>query len=103
LREDNVIKPNGEKGIYGVVELPPAAGIVAMNAHHQIILVGQWRYVHNKFSWEIPTGSSEAGESILTAAKRELLEETGIEAEDWIPLGTIDKVMELPPMLAIFF
>lgn len=91
LREDNVIKPNGEEGIYGVVELSLAAGIVAINESHQIVLVGQWRYVHNKFSWEIPTGGSEAGESILSAAKRELLEETGLEAEDWMPLGVIDN------------
>lgn len=91
LREDSVIKPNGEEGIYGVVEIPPAAAIVAMNEHDQIILVGQWRYTHNKFSWEIPTGSSEIGESLTEAAQRELREETGLEAEDWIFLGTIDN------------
>jgi hypothetical protein len=34
----------------------PSCGIVAINEDNQIALVGQWRYVHNKFSLEIPTG-----------------------------------------------
>jgi len=91
LREDRVIRPDGAEGIYGVVELRPSCGVVAINEDDQIALVGQWRYVHDKYSLEIPTGGSEQGETPLDAAKRELLEETGLSARDWTALGTIDN------------
>jgi 8-oxo-dGTP pyrophosphatase MutT (NUDIX family) len=92
LREDQVIRPDGNPGIYGVVELKPSVGVVVLNAQDEIALVGQWRYTHNKYSWEIPTGGAAAdNEDILDAAKRELEEETGIRAASWTPLGTIDN------------
>jgi 8-oxo-dGTP pyrophosphatase MutT (NUDIX family) len=91
LREDQVVRPDGEQGIYGVVELPPSVAIVALNARDEVLIVGQWRYTHQKFSWEIPTGSSEPGEAILDAAKRELREEGGVLASAWMPLGSIDN------------
>jgi 8-oxo-dGTP pyrophosphatase MutT (NUDIX family) len=91
LREDKVIRPDGAEGTYSVVEILPSCGIVAINEDNQIALVGQWRYVHNRYSVEIPTGGSEPGETPLDAAKRELMEETGLTAKDWTALGTIDN------------
>jgi 8-oxo-dGTP pyrophosphatase MutT (NUDIX family) len=91
LREDKVIRPDGAEGIYSVVEVQPSCGIVAINDENKIALVGQWRYVHNRYSLEIPTGGSEQDETPLDAAKRELLEETGLTARDWTALGTIDN------------
>lgn len=90
VREDKVIRPDGKPGIYGVVEFPGAVGIVALNAKNEIVLVGQWRYTLNKYSWEIPTGGIDKKESPLHAAKRELNEETGVFAKRWKSLGTMD-------------
>ena len=91
LREDAVIRPDGGEGIYGVVEMRPSVGVVALNASREIVLVGQWRYPLGRYSWEIPRGGSAPGETDLEAvARRELKEETGVEAHRWRPMGAVD-------------
>jgi ADP-ribose pyrophosphatase len=87
VREDSVIKPNGEKGIYGVVETRIATGVVALNKNNDIILVGQYRYCMEEYSWEIIEGGAEADENPMDAAKRELREEAGLIAGSMEPLG----------------
>ena len=67
LREDTVIRPDGAKGIYSVVEIRPSCGVVAINDDNQIALADQWRYVHKKYSIEIPAGGSEQDETSLDA------------------------------------
>jgi 8-oxo-dGTP pyrophosphatase MutT (NUDIX family) len=87
VREDDVITPGGAPGIYGVVETRLAVGVVALTDDNQIYLVGQYRYPVDEYSWEIPEGGSEVDEDPMETAKRELREETGVEAERWEPLG----------------
>jgi len=89
LREDQVITPGGKKGIYGVVETSPAIGIVPLDEHLNTYLVGQYRYPLKTYTWEIPEGGAEPGETPLAAAKRELQEETGLCATKWTKLGTL--------------
>ena len=91
VREDSVIRPDGQPGIYGVVEIRPSVGIVALDNDGRLALVSQWRYTHAKMSLEIPTGGSEPGEDLLAAARRELAEETGLTAGSWARLGAIDN------------
>ena len=88
LREDRVITPTGQKGIYGVVEPYPAIGIVPITDDGYTYLVGQFRYTLNLYSWEIPEGGGQEGESIFEGAKRELREETGLTAGKWAFLGS---------------
>src|SRR5579885_3622475 len=91
VREDEVIRPDGGAGIYGVVEIRPSVGIVALNDQDEIVLVGQWRYAPNHYSVEIPRGGSHPGETdMLAVAKRELAEEAGLLANDWQLLGAVD-------------
>ncbi len=88
LREDQVIRPDGKKGIYSVVDTRTAIGIIALTPLDEIYLVGQWRYPLELYSWEIIEGGSDEGESSLDTAKRELLEEAGLVANRWEELGT---------------
>ena len=87
VREDRVIRPDGEPGIYGVVHFKNiAVGVLAVEDDH-LYLVGQYRYPLEKYSWEIPEGGCPEGEVPLRAARRELREETGLEATSWRMLG----------------
>jgi 8-oxo-dGTP pyrophosphatase MutT (NUDIX family) len=87
VREDKVVRPDGEQGIYGVVHYKNVAiGILPVEDEH-VYLVGQYRYPLNLYSWEIPEGGCPENEDLLSAAKRELAEETGLRAESWQLMG----------------
>jgi 8-oxo-dGTP pyrophosphatase MutT (NUDIX family) len=90
LREDKVITPTGTNGIYSVVELKPAVGVIPITDELETYLVGQYRYTLNTYSWEIPEGGGHDNEDIITGAKRELLEETGLVANKWTFLDTMN-------------
>jgi 8-oxo-dGTP pyrophosphatase MutT (NUDIX family) len=82
--EHQVINPSGGQGIYGKVHFKnKAIGIVAVDEKDNTWLVGQWRYVLEEWSWEIPEGGGSFEENPLDSAKRELREETGLAASRW--------------------
>ena len=87
VREDQVRQPDGQPGIYGVVEFKPGLGILALDEHDEVWLLGQYRYPVDAVSWEIVNGTVESGETPLEAAQRELAEEAGLAASEWIDLG----------------
>jgi 8-oxo-dGTP pyrophosphatase MutT (NUDIX family) len=89
LREDRVISPGGQNGVYGVVETAPAIAIVPINQNLETYLVGQYRYPLELYSWEVPEGGGNHRESNLDAAKRELKEETGLTANKWTYLDSL--------------
>jgi 8-oxo-dGTP pyrophosphatase MutT (NUDIX family) len=82
VREDQVLKPSGGPGIYGVVMFRNrAVGVVPIDDEDHTWLVGQYRYTHDRYEWEIPEGGCPEGETLIECAQRELLEETGLIAE----------------------
>jgi 8-oxo-dGTP pyrophosphatase MutT (NUDIX family) len=84
LTEYNVITPAGTNGIYGKVHFKNiAVGVIAIDQDDHTYLVGQYRFPLDLYSWEIPEGGCPEGTDWLTAAKRELKEETGFEAGKW--------------------
>ncbi len=87
VREDQVLRPDGHPGIYGVVEMKLAAGVLALTPDRKVVMVGQWRYPFGEYSWEIIEGGVDPHETPLQAAERELQEEAGLRAERWTPLG----------------
>ena len=91
VHHDDVTRPDGEPGIYGVVHFRNrAVGVVAIDAADRVVLVGQYRYTLDRYSWEIPEGGVPDGEDPLEGARRELREETGIEAATWRDIGAFD-------------
>lgn len=89
VREDAILRSNGEKGIYGVVEKDDAAIIVPIDGD-RIWLVEQFRYTIQERALELPQGGWEREiESPEDLARGELKEETGLEAAEMIQLGEL--------------
>lgn len=101
---DDVDRPDGSPGIYGVVHFANvAAGVVALDAEDRIVLVGQHRYSLDQDSWEIPEGGVPDGESVEDGARRELREETGVTATSWRELARVDLSNSVTDERAILF
>jgi len=87
LREDEILRSNGQRGIYGVVEKDEAAIIVPIEGD-RIWLVEQFRYTIQERAVELPQGGWEmAIDNPEKLARGELKEETGLIAETMIYLG----------------
>jgi 8-oxo-dGTP pyrophosphatase MutT (NUDIX family) len=101
---DEVARPDGSDGIYGVVHFANVAvGVVAVDAEDRVVLVGQHRYTLDEYSWEIPEGGVPAGESALDGARRELREETGVEAADWREIARLDLSNSITDERAVLY
>jgi 8-oxo-dGTP pyrophosphatase MutT (NUDIX family) len=84
VREDQVINPAGGDGIYGVVMYRNrAVGVIPIDEEDHTWLVGQYRYTHDRYEWEIPEGGCPVDEGLAGCAARELKEETGLVAEHY--------------------
>jgi ADP-ribose pyrophosphatase len=84
VHHDEVTRPDGEPGIYGVVHFRSrAVGVLALDERDRVLLVGQYRYTLDRYSWEIPEGGSPPDEDPMDGAKRELAEETGFTGGAW--------------------
>jgi len=79
-----VLNPAGNPGTYSVVHFKNLAiGIIPIDENGYTWLVGQYRYPLKEYSWEIPEGGGDPNLDPIDSAKRELLEETGIKANNW--------------------
>src|SRR5471032_240627 len=84
LRSDTVALPDGETlSPYHVIESPDWVNAIAITADGNIVLVEQYRHAVQQTMLKLPAGHVDAGEAPDVAVKRELLEETGCEAESW--------------------
>lgn len=81
--------PDGRAALRDVVRHPGAVAIVALTDDGRICLVRQYRTSLARVTVEIPAGKLDPGEDPLTCAKRELREETGMEADQMAFLTTI--------------
>ena len=85
----DVLLPNGKTAKREVVAHSGGVGVIALTKDDEILLVKQFRSPYEKTVMEIPAGKKEPGEDPLECGKRELLEETGFTAEEFIPLGEL--------------
>lgn len=84
----NVQNSSGSQREYLTVEHPGAVVIVPQLSEHEVLLLRQFRVSLNRYIFEFPAGTLDPNETPLDCAKRELIEETGYQAAEWIPLGT---------------
>ncbi len=90
LVEHRIIDAAGRQGQYGVVHYKRRGVIILpIDADRCTILVGQYRFALGEHGWELPAGGGEPAEHPRTAAIRELAEETGFRAGQWLELGRL--------------
>lgn len=104
LTEYQVLNPLGGKGIYGKVHFKNLAiGILPIFDNGDTILVGQYRFPLNAYSWEIPEGGGKLGIDPIVSAQRELVEETGLTAKSWNKLLEMHLSNSVSDELAIIY
>jgi 8-oxo-dGTP pyrophosphatase MutT (NUDIX family) len=86
-----VLSPAGGPGVYGTVHFKNhATGVVPIDEHGNVILVGQYRFSLQAYSWEIPEGGGAHSVAALESAQRELREECGLVARQWLEILGMD-------------
>lgn len=89
VRKDSALIPNGNVATRVVVEHPGGVCVVPLTDEDEVLFVQQFRYPYKEFLLEIPAGKRDPGEDPLTTGKRELSEETGFTAQNYVFLGTL--------------
>jgi 8-oxo-dGTP pyrophosphatase MutT (NUDIX family) len=104
LYEDRVRLGNGrELAEFHVIDAPSWSSVLCLTAADEVVLVRQYRHGISRECWELPAGVIEPGEAPLTAAKRELGEETGYAAERWEPILSVATEPSRHTVYAHFF
>jgi 8-oxo-dGTP pyrophosphatase MutT (NUDIX family) len=86
----NVMHLSGKLGVYGTVHFKRLAlGVLVLDDENNTWIVGQYRFPLNQYTWEIPKGGGSLDVDPLISIKRELLEETGIVADWWIHIQSL--------------
>ncbi len=101
LRQDVALLPNGNTATREVIEHPGGVCVAALTDSDELLFVRQWRYPYGEETLEIPAGKRDhQGEDPLECGKRELQEETGATAQNYVDLhplyptpGYIDEVI----------
>jgi 8-oxo-dGTP pyrophosphatase MutT (NUDIX family) len=100
VRSDLVVHAGGPPRPYNSIRMKMVGvAVLPIDAAGYTTLVGQYRYVLDRFSWELPGGGSPRDRPPIEAAQNELSEETGFRADHWLQIlnapvapGTIDEI-----------
>lgn len=88
VRKDSVRLPDGRVSSREYINHPGAVAVLAMLDNGNLVMERQFRYAPQREFIELPAGKIDHGEDILLTAQRELLEETGYVASEWVHLTT---------------
>ena len=91
--EEDVRLPDGRPSKRFSLRHGGAAGMVALDAEGAVLLERQWRHPCRRAFWEIPAGKLDPNENELDCARRELIEECGVEASRWTRLGMLNNAI----------
>ena len=89
LDVDTITLPDGREGIREYIRHPGGVGVVALTDEGDVLLVKQYRYPYGEVLTEIPAGKRDPGEEPLVTGMRELEEETGYRADNYVSLGVM--------------
>lgn len=103
VNEDQVIKPDGQPGTYSIVKIEAGASVLPLDTEGFVYLVESFRYALGRDSIEVASGTVEDDEQPIESAKRELREELGIEADDWVNMGQVDPITSIVQSPAYIF
>jgi ADP-ribose pyrophosphatase len=92
LMRENITLENGVTTSLDIIRHPGASAMVPIYDNNTVLLIKQYRHAVGGFIWEVPAGTLNDSEAPLECAKRELVEETGFNAETWEKLGEITPV-----------
>jgi ADP-ribose pyrophosphatase len=90
LTEDAVVLPQGTEMNYERVEIKHGSTTIAVEDNLDVWLVREFKYAVDRPSLEAISGGIEPGEQPIDAAIRELREEAGLAAREWLPMGFVD-------------
>lgn len=91
LSREMKLESENHSATFSILEAPDWINVIPMTPEGDLVLVEQYRYGVERPTLELPGGMVDAGENPLDTAKRELLEETGYEGEEWISLGKVSS------------
>jgi 8-oxo-dGTP pyrophosphatase MutT (NUDIX family) len=97
--EDQVIRPGGKPGIFGIVKMKGGISVLPLDENGYVYLTKEFHYAIGIEDIETASGGIDKKENFIDAARRELKEELGIEARKWIDLGLVNPlttVVKLP-------
>jgi ADP-ribose pyrophosphatase len=87
VTEDEAVDRTGWRMKRSVVRHAGSAVMMAVDEKKRVLLVRQYRLPAGQFMWELPAGKVDEGENVAQAARRELIEETGVRAKKWKKLA----------------
>ena len=88
VKENGFVRDGDDKRVpFYSVDVPDWINVIAITPNNEVVLIKQYRQGVEEMVIEIPSGMVDGDEPAESAARRELLEETGYEAEEWSLLG----------------
>jgi len=104
LERTEAIAPTGAKADYAVVRFQNlAVGVLPIFDNGDVVLVGQMRFAFDAYSFEMPEGGCDFDEPPLVGAQRELAEETGLQAHDWLEVLRLTTSNSVTDEMAICY